>query len=67
MLMKASNAKSRPLSFRDAMHLKTAQYSLCLGDFSQVSAELSKIRRSACTHPDVVKLRYTFLRTLYNW
>lgn len=64
--MKAQT-KSHPLTFRDAMHLKTAQTWLCLGELSQASDELRKVRRSACTHPEVVKLRYTFLRTLYGW
>jgi hypothetical protein len=62
-----SKSRSRPLTFRDAMHLKTAKCWLCLGDFSHADEEIRKIRRSACTHPEVVKVRYTFLRTLYGW
>jgi len=62
-----SKPRSRPLTFRDAMHSKTAKCWLCLGDFSNPDQEIRKIRHSACTHPDVVKVRYTFLRTLYGW
>jgi hypothetical protein len=64
--MKAQ-AKSRPLTFRDAMHIKTAQCWLSMGELSHAGEEMRKVRRSSCTHPDFVKLRYTFLRTLHGW
>ena len=66
--MKAfSKLRSRPLTFRDAVHLKTAKSCICVGDFDLADEEFRRIRRSAWTHPDVVKLRYTFVRTLHGW
>jgi hypothetical protein len=64
--MKAQ-AKSRPLTFRDAMHIKTAQSCLSIGDLSNAGEEMRKIRRTACTHPDFVKVRYRFMRMLHGW
>jgi hypothetical protein len=59
--------RSRPLSFRDSIHLKSAQCWLCVGDFNHADGEFKRIRRSSWTHPQVVKLRYTFMRMLHGW
>lgn len=59
--------RSHPLTFRDSIHLQTAQRWLCLGDFDHADQEFKRIRPSRWTHPDVVKLRYTFMRMLHGW
>ena len=49
------------------MHIKTAQCWLSLGELSNADEDDAEVRRVSCTHPDFVKLRYTFLRTLHGW